>query len=258
MVLQIKKISNVGSQHPIVARLTIGMHELLNFTGMEEEIKHQILDECFDIHRCLLLAEQEALPVIAEIKSVISDIEVNGIKKQGMTIHTPSVESLDRSRAFLKYTKQALQHTAKAIGLLFEENFNGPHFHKVLEASKRINGENHLLTKLLEEDQKWLKEIIDLRNEDEHPKSGKVFMKDFDIYENDQGGFTIDPPRFFNDAPILNRLEIFSHNSFTFAEEIIAHAIETKFPNEFRLFDINPEDRDPKMPKRYQVAFIKK
>lgn len=256
MTLQLKKISNVGSHHPIVARLTIGIYDLLNFADIDENIKDQVIDECFEIHRCLLKAEQEALPVINEIKKIEESLMLEGVKIQGIAIHTPNVDSLDQARSFFKYSKQALQHTAKAVGILLNQEFKGPHFHKIHETIKVKFGADHSLTKLLEDDLSWLKELIAIRNEDEHPSSNKRFMTDFDIKSKEGGGFVITPPLFFNRTTVRNRLEIYSHNIFTFSEELIAHIIETFFNGPFKLSEIPEEKRDPKTPIRYQVVLL--
>ena len=166
---------DVGTENPIVARLSVGLFDIIKMTRFPDDKKESIQKCCFDIMQALVQAEKAAKPLMDEIKNIETKIATEGVKTQsnGRAIETPGVLLLDNSKIFLKFAKQALQHLAKALGILLEKNFDGPHFHKVLERAKERLGDNHIVTKLLNEDQDWLKEINDLRNEDEHPKSDK-------------------------------------------------------------------------------------
>jgi hypothetical protein len=183
-------------------------------------------------------------------------LATEGVKTQndGRVIETPGVLLLDNSRIFLKFAKQALQQLAKALGILLEKDFNGPHFHKVLERSKERLGENHIVTKLLNEDQGWLQEINTIRNEDEHPQFDKPFASGFSISRMQDGKFLVNVPRFFNDTPVLNRLEVYSHNLLTFTEELIAHTLEEFFPGMVRVYDIPEDQRNRSNPIRYRLG----
>lgn len=259
MTFQLTQTLDVGTENPIVARLTIGLFDIIQMTELPKEKQEQIIGGCFDIMRDLIQAEKSAKPLIEELRAINLKLATEGVKTQseGRVIETPGVLLLDNSRIFLKFAKQALQHLAKVLGILLEKDFRGPHFHKVLERAKEKLGDEHIVTKLLEEDQSWLKDINNLRNEDEHPSSGKRFLQGYSISRLDNGKFLIEPPRFFNGTQVQSALEVYSHNLLTFSEELIAHTLEDFLPEMVRVYDIPEEQRDPTKPIRYHIGFKK-
>lgn len=254
---QVTQSMDVGTSNPIVARLGMGLFDLVQMAQLSGEKKKQIGECCHEIMESLVQAEKSAKPLMDEIKAIEKKILDEGVVTQndGRVIETPGVLLLDNTRVFLKFGKQALQRLAKALGILLEKDFNGPHFHKLLERAKERLGESHLVVKLLKEDQAWLEEINSLRNEDEHPKTGKPFTRGYNISKNPDGTFLVDVPRFFNDAPILNALEVYSHNLLTFSEELIAHTLEEFFPKMVRVYDIPEDQRNASAPIRFRIGF---
>lgn len=256
MSFKIKQISDTGTSNPIVARLTIGLFSIIDMAQISKDKKDQIKEICFEIHKILLQAEKVALPIINEIRHVEKDLNENGVKTQsnGMVIEEPSIFILEDSKVFIKHAKQALQQLAKGIGVLLDKEFNGPHFHKIHDEFKNRFGEDHIVTKLLNDDQTWIKEIIDLRNEDEHPKTGKPFTNDFKISKIKSDQYLIEIPRFFNGLPIQNRLEVYSHNLLTFIEEILACTLEIFFPKTVVLIEIAEDEKDHSCPIRFTLG----
>ena len=146
----------------------------------------------------------------------MEQVKVKGIETQssGRCITMPSSVHIENARAFTKYAKQVLQKIAENINIIYGTNFDGPHFHKILDYFLGEFGEDFILSKLLKKDRIWIKQIIDLRNEDEHPKTGKPFVNNFDIQPRAGGGFTIFLPTFFDGTQIGSALEVFSFNSY--------------------------------------------
>ncbi|HCM41542.1 MAG: hypothetical protein A2Z97_04160 [Bdellovibrionales bacterium GWB1_52_6] len=253
---QLTQTMDVGSANPIVARLVPGLFDIIQMARIPNERKELIKSECHNIMKSLVSAEKAAKPLMDEIRAAEQRLCTEGVKtqNQGRVIETPGIMSLDNAKSFLMFSKQALQQLAAAMGVILEKDFKGPHFHKIRDQAKLKFGLDHIVFRLLEEDQVWIKEIIDLRNEDEHPKTGKAFVRGYNISPLPQGKFLVDPPKFFNDAPVLNRLEIFSHNLLTFSEEMIAHSLEFFFPGVVCVYDIPEDQRNPEMPFRYRLG----
>lgn len=253
---QISQLTDTGPQHPIVARLTVGIVEIVKFADITEDKKDSITSACFEIHKSLLQAEKSVRTLMNEIREIENNLIKNGVQTQnnGTVINIPWVANLDDSKSFLKFIKQSLQHLASAMGILLDKKFDGPHFHKILDECRSKLGPEHIVTKLLEEDQQWVKEINDLRNEDEHPKTGKPFVTGFQIQKTVEGKFLITPPSFYNGSPISNRIEVFSHNVLTFSEELLVHTLENHFPSIVRVYDIPEEQRDTSCPVRFRMG----
>ena len=98
---------DVGTANPIVARMSIGLFEIIEFSQLSKEKKEKLKSNGFDIMKLLILAEKTAKPIIEEITKVMEDIKKNGIKTQSndRCINVPSATSIDDSRAFIKYAK---------------------------------------------------------------------------------------------------------------------------------------------------------
>jgi hypothetical protein len=246
---------DVGSENPIVARLHLGLLEIIQMAQIPDDRKDAIRAHCFELGKDLVLAEKSARPLMNELVEIENRLRTEGVRTQaaGRAVEIPGVLRLDDSRVFLKYAKQALQTLANALGVILKKDFQGPHFHLVRDHVIGRLGQDHIVSKLLVEDQGWIKEIIDLRNEDEHPRTGKAFIRGFDITRLPDGRWGIDPPRFFNDAPVLNRLQVYSHNLLTFSEETIAHSLENFFPPIVQVVDIPESERNSDSP-RYRLG----
>lgn len=247
---------DVGTSNPIVARLGIGLDEAVKMACISEDKKKSINEGCFEIMIALVEAEKAAKPLMDEIRNAISKLATEGVKTQsgGRAIETPGVTNLENAKVFLKFSKQALQKLASVMGVIMDKAYTGPHFDKVRDDAQAFFGKDHVVAKLLTEDHEWVKHINSLRNEDEHPKTGKPFTKPFNIEPQVGGKFMITPPTFFDGTQVLNSLEVFSHNLLTFSEEIVGNSLAHFFPEMVALYDIPEEQRNPANPVRYRLG----
>ena len=105
------KIADVGTSNPIIARLTVGLQEIIHIIQMSKDDKQKIIDSLFDISEALIEAEKSALQVIEEINHIESKLaekaKMNAFSDHPKVID--SVLSLNRVRDFLKYSKAAFQ-----------------------------------------------------------------------------------------------------------------------------------------------------
>lgn len=256
MAFQISKFMDVGSNNPIVARLGSGLSDVVRMARIEEEKKKGINEGCFEIMIALVEAEKAAKPLMDEIRSFETKLVTEGVKTQsgGRVIETPGVTHLENAKVFLKFSKQALQKLASIMGIIMDKTYTGPHFNKIRDDAQKFFGPDCVVSMLLAEDHEWIKKIVDLRNEDEHPTTDKPFTKAFDISQLPDGKFLVKSPSFFEGSQVLNSIEVFSHNLLTFSEEIVGHSMAFFFPEMVELFDIPEEQRDPKMPVRYRLG----
>ncbi len=120
MPFQITQIMDVGSENPIVARLCIGLDEIIQMAQIPDAKKSAIRDYCFDLGRYLLQAEKSAVPLMNELIEIENRLRLEGVRTQaeGKAVEIPGVLHLDDSRVFLKYAKQALQTLAKTLGVI--------------------------------------------------------------------------------------------------------------------------------------------
>lgn len=260
MQWKLQKDMDVGTGNPIVARMSLGIFEIINFANLSKDKKGRLKANCYEITKLLVLAEKTAKPIIEEINGIVGDIKRTGIKTQsnGRCINLPSATTIDNSRSFIKYAKQVLQRVAENINIIFDRNYQGPHFHKIRDDFIKEFGTDFIVTKLLIDDQSWIKKIIDLRNEDEHPNTGKPYCKNFDVNQDINKKFVVTLPTFFEGTQIANALEVYSHNLLTFAEEITVHSLERFFPDIVAIYEIPEDKRDSSVPKRFRIGLKEK
>lgn len=254
---QLTKISDVGTGNPIVARLSIGLLEVLKFTYLQADQIEAVFSSCNEIKRALVQAEKAANPLLDEIRQIQEELRLNGAKTQsgGRVIETPGVMHLDNVRTFVKYGKQGLMHVSRAVGRLLDIKIDSPRFDLMIREYDSRFGSDHPLTKKLREDHdEWLKGFIDLRNEEEHPSSDQPFVSGFSITSKPDGAFEIRPPVLINGVPVVSYLETMSYNLLTFSEELIARTAETFFPPIVGLDEIPAQQRSKKCPVRYRPA----
>jgi hypothetical protein len=105
---QITQVSNVGTSNPIVARLGMGLDDIIKMAQIPAEKRTQILEYCVEIMHALVEAEKSAKPLLDEMRQIEQKMATEGIKLQPNAIETPGVMNLQNSRVFLKWAKQAL------------------------------------------------------------------------------------------------------------------------------------------------------
>lgn len=256
MQWKLQQDMDVGTNNPKVARMSLGLFEIIGFSTLSKEKKENLKANCYEIMQLLVLAEKTAKPIIEEIERLMADIEKQGITTQsdGRCINVPSALTIENSRSFIKYAKQALQKVAENINIIFDKSYQGPHFHRIRDDFIKEFGSDFIVTKLLIDDQSWIKKIIELRNEDEHPKTVKPYCNNFDVSKDKTGAFVITLPTFFEGTQIGNALEVYSHNLLTFAEEITVFSLEKFFPTIATIYEIPEDKRKAESPTRFRIG----
>lgn len=79
----IKKVSKVGSENPIVARLSLQFRSILDFYDFDKETKESIQSVLYsDIQKRLVACDQLAKEIIEETQKFIRELNASGIKTQ--------------------------------------------------------------------------------------------------------------------------------------------------------------------------------
>ncbi|WNG39109.1 hypothetical protein F0U61_39680 [Archangium violaceum] len=255
--MKLQKVLDAGPGNPIVARLGIGLIDLLQFTTLSEvqveEMKNCLLGM---MHR-LVEAEKAARRVLAELQAIEEQVQGSGLvlQGQGRVVEVPGAMNLHDAAAFIVQAKKVLQDAIKVFHAVFGETFKGAHFHKALAWAEKTLGAAHPLTALLREDQPWIAQLIEMRNEEEHPQSGKPFIANYDVVRGDDGKLQLIPPTFFNGLPVANALKVFSHNLLTFIEELVVLSLQEKLVPTMGVAEVPEDRRDPKQPVRFVPVF---
>ena len=145
----ISKILDHGTNHPVVARLMIQTHEIIQFSGLPKEKKEKVgeisiknigprLLRCFDIKEGMMVAARK---VISETE------EANKSEDRGRVVQKPHLIQLnEKIETFLYESKNFLRDFTGIINIFCETDFR--------DASGFIdskgNGDGEIVRKLIE------------------------------------------------------------------------------------------------------------
>jgi hypothetical protein len=267
MVFQIKKTSNHGTANPIVARLTLQTHELIQFCSMEKEQKKEVVQLFHDqIQPRVMICDEISQQITNEILKIANDLEAKGfnIQSNGRVIEVPYLINLEqRVEQYLYSYKSALRELSKIFNYFFGTDFNEARYDKILKWSKNYFGDKNELPRLLEEDLGlWIQKVIAMRNAVEHPSgySGYLHIDNFSLLPEDHPEFpkVIEPTWHLNDEPAVSigrDLLTNTENLLEFCEDILVVCMINKgIPKMLRVAQIPEQERDPSAPLRLRMV----
>jgi len=268
MNFEIRKISNYGASHPVVARLMMQTGELIQFSNLPKEDKdkvqgfyfelHNRLLKCHDIYDRLMKATDEAVkrPVPPQTNKQIKEV--------------PHVIGLNgEAESYLYEAKNYLRDTLSSLKIFFGRDFPD----KINEASSYYDpkgtgksalalwaekkfGADDPLSEMFRGEQKWTGDIVRMRNAVEHPgeKSGTLIIKN--IVATEKG---LEPPLWNREGEppsnLLVDMEMGLENMLTLGEELLIQCIQKRMaPNNVMEFvEIPIEARRQEAPQRFTV-----
>ena len=187
MTFVFKKTSRHGLGNPIVARLSIQPGELIQFSKIPQEQRDPVLGILIhNVQPQLLECMEIAESIEAEVQDVVSNLSSQGVDTQsdGRVVQLPQVMRLrERCESYLYNAKSALRDLAGILKPLFGAEFRESRYDRILEWSKDTRGPTSRLTRLLEGDQPWIRQLVNMRNAVEHPDgyAGVLHVHNFDI-----------------------------------------------------------------------------
>lgn len=249
---KIQKISDVGTDNPIVAGLTIGLFDIVKMAEIDEATQDVINTANFNIVQSLTKAEKIGLKICEDIEAVMAELNKTGVKTQSFErcVDVPSTKDLDDVREFLKYCKQSLQELVKVINVFCDTGSSLPRYDKICKKFKDIYGDKDPVYLQTQQDHDgWLKKLLDLRNADEHPDTmipkGKQLYYDFDInWSEEHKKWIVGLPHFYEGTSVYELVKASIHNIFTFVEEMNILFLQKKMPKMVEICKVPEEQKD--------------
>lgn len=177
MTFYFQQILDEGTSNPIVARTHVQWSELLELCRLDKdrecdaEKKDDLRGIFFDVMKAILVAHKGALPLIKELQSIDNNPKEHGLNWEAHKKSIPTALKLDDGKLFLKQANECLKLLAQALSIFFGQGWTGANFELILDYVKGEQEkvqEDWLLVELLQKNILWLKEIVELRNVDEH------------------------------------------------------------------------------------------
>jgi hypothetical protein len=267
----VPKISAHGAGNPIVARLSLQTHDLLQWCGLSPEKKEEMFGIYFtQLQRRLLKCSDAVVRLKKSRDQSISNVA--NVVEQGAHSAPFVINLQDELETFLFEAKLFLRDTLNVINVFFATTFNEARVFIPIQGKKdskselvswgeRTLGSEHPFVKMLSTEEYWISDIINSRNAVEHPggHSGTLMIENFKITPV---GLT--PPTWtrVGNAPrpstfVFHDLDVFQHNMLTLAEDLLLcgienHPIAPHLPVVF--FEIPEKERDPKCPVRFRSS----
>jgi hypothetical protein len=261
----VKKISNVGSSNPIVARLSLQFDEIINFynlpDGVRKDIVHVLRN---DIQQRLLACEKIAIELNNEIVDELKTIKEKGLKTQssGKVLELPHIIRLEeRIEAYLYNAKSCLRDILKIYNIVFGTDFTEARYDRAIKWASEKFGEEDALTRLLKADQGlWIPQVVKIRNAVEHPggHSGFLRVQNFEA-KLDNAQVTITEPAWGlnDDIPTIIRgdLLVFINNILELAEDVVLSALDkVGKPARLVILEIPKDQRNEEAPIRFRMG----
>lgn len=247
---KLQKLMDVGTSNPIVAGLTIGLHDIVQMAEIDKQTKDTINATNLNIAQSLTKAEKIGIQICENIESIMDGLKKTGVQTQSCErcVNVPSTDGLDDVREVLKYGKHALQELVKIINLFCDTGCTSPNYKTICAKIKQDYGETDPLFLLVKQDHDgWIKEFLDLRNSDEHPNcipQGKQFYYDFDInWSESHQKWIVVVPHFYDDTSIYELIKTSIHNIFTFSEEINILFLQKYISEMFQICKVSDDQR---------------
>lgn len=264
-----QKVSNHGTTHPVVARLLMQTHELLQFTRLDQSVKEDVMTIYGELHRRLLQCHDIAVRIFAERdRTVAAFIGELGKGNSGI----PYVINLEaEAESFLYVAKQYLRDLVKALNLLLGANLpvdasvwwdkKGGGKSDVVKWATKTYGEQHPTTKMFAEEDIWVSELVKKRNAAEHHggHSGTLVIDNYKFGKDGliapswrrDGSVNATPTDIFHDIRV--NLE----NMLTLAEDIVAVAVHQEICDRpIRIAEIPVDQRDEAKPIRLKAVLV--
>jgi hypothetical protein len=262
MDFEIKKLSDVGTSNPIIARLSMQTNDLVKMFPLTDKQKE-------DIFGLFGMKVSDRLVSCYKILSKLQD-ELNKVNQtdnseyfKGNTVYTPIVMGLRyMCESFLYEAKSTLRDILGIFDIFFNKKFSEAHYNKAYEWAKEEFGVDDKLTKMLKDDHdSWIQEIIFKRNAVEHPggRSGYINIDDIKLISKENPPYFEAPKWYRNNekaSPIHADIAVFIENTLELCEDLLVILLE-KLPKgdlPLVIVEIPPEQRDPGCPVRLKVT----
>ena len=270
MPFTIQRISDQGTENPIVARVSAQSNSLLDHYTLSQEQRENLHTLIFEnIQRKMLLCDGIAKEVTGKINAVQALLdETGGLPSQSnnQAIEVPYVIDLENQiDTFLYNAKSCLKSILGLFSVFLGKYFSEARYDKAYRWAAREFGEEDPIYLVLKENHdQWVKKVVIKRNAIEHPDPNSYILHtdNFKLIQHPETNESslLEPLWGINDDPkssIKQDLGIIVGNMLILFETLFLlslQKIEDLHPLIFR--EIPESERDPSCPIRYRMGLL--
>ncbi len=254
----VSEIPDVGCGNPIVARVFIQTAEAIKDKTFKHTVNSKRLLE--SIHSCkeeLIICETAFKKLLPEYEAILDKIRKRELEMDGKAINPfPQINSLDTNATlFLTSAKKSLQRIIDVFCEFYAAKITNPRFDKAKEFLRKHRPDLKNYLAFLDDTEKTVCNILDLRNYQEHPtKEKKTIISNFRLTPKG-----IRPPHWYvignPEAPIIETMREIIDFLIIFAEANFFFCITDNLGGwiPYCLIEIPEEKRNKDCPIRYQL-----
>ncbi|MFA9396357.1 MAG: hypothetical protein ACERJ1_16835 [Halodesulfovibrio sp.] len=263
-MFEFRKVANVGTSHPVVARLVIQSVELLQWADIEKEKIEQVKSICFELQTPLLNCYEAYDRLIKAREEALS---YEGARGDRRVLNVPHIPALEPEVHNILYgLKNYTRDLTKIINTFFDTSFDeASDFRKrpkdgapgkILAWSINTWGDGSPTTIFFSSVQELMEHVIPKRNAVEHPDgfSGCLNIQNYQMID----GELIQPVWYLNDdqpSCLYSDLEGLLGQMLIFGEEVVVACVELHRKETVMMLQVIPEEkRNPTCPKRVQYV----
>lgn len=261
-----KKVSNYGSSHPVVARLILQTHDLLQWADLSKEERDLVIVLYDDLKNRLLKCHEAFDRLVKALNITIEECE---FQEDGSSKYEPHVIGLEGEVETILYeSKNYLRNLLGILRIYFDyECDEASYFYDakgkgastlVKWASEKF-GEDDPFTRMLVTEHEWIEDLIRSRNAIEHPggHSGTLYIHNFTKLE---GGRYLAPTWNRDDGEpkgLYQDIEVILDNLLTLAEDLLVSCnVHRAIHKIIQYIQIPEDERNPESPKRLTVQLM--
>jgi len=264
---KMKKVSNYGVSHPVVARLVVQTSELLQWADLSNEERASVRTIYRGLKNRLLKCHEVFVRLIEALNITIEECE---FQEDGSSKYEPHVIGLEGEVETILYeSKNYLRDLLSILRIYFGFKCNeASYFYdaKAKGASRLVKwasekfGEDDPFTEMLVAEHEWIEGVIRKRNAVEHPDghSGTLHIHNFTKLDD---GRYLQPTWNLDDGEpggLYPDIEVLLDNLLTLGEDFLvscnAHKTKHKI---IQYIQVPKEKRNPECPRRIEVQLKK-
>jgi hypothetical protein len=254
-------VDDLGSSHPIVARVLLQGHEILKSALFDGEVDKDGVTK--QLHACkesLVACEKIAKRVGSHIDRVIQEVIAYGVStdNSGRTLNPfPQVPDLDTDcGTFLIQANRAIKLICELPRFFIPLDRDDSNFDYLGKRLAATLGESAPLTEFVTANADGIRYLIDLRNFHEHPKEKRTVVDNFRVMPDAR--IRVPMWHLAEREPRPIKEEMFAALEFLIqmAEAMLIHLVMHKVSKQFPFIveEIPDEDIDRNTPIRYRLS----
>lgn len=254
-------ISDIGSANPIVTRVLLQGHEILNTAAFDHDINKGII--VLQLHSCkelLVACENAAKKISTSIDKIIQQINTIGLSRDNMGRGLnpfPQVPELDtQCGTFLVLANRVIKHICELPKHFISLERADSNFEYLSKRLETAIGADSPVTEFVKSNADGVRYLIDLRNFHEHPKEKRTIIENFSLTPDSR----IQVPMWHlskqEPHPIKEEMSATIIFLMQLAEtmliHLVMHSISKKFP--FIIEEVPVDSFDHNIPIKYRLS----